>query len=153
MNLVSRSRYYRLLQLRVVSRSLSHDALVVLVHAFVTSRIGHGILLIDSRWPHLGVLGRLDRVLCSLLGSLCEFPNSALSLPTCAMCCTVLLPVAQRISYRIPALVSRCTLDCALSYLQRWSLPPSGRRCSRPSIWNDLPSELRLLPLTNLTGF
>src|SRR6218665_3320178 len=38
-NLITRSCYYQLRQLRVVMRSLSHDAAVVLVHAFVTSRI------------------------------------------------------------------------------------------------------------------
>ena len=40
-NLISRCCYYELRQLRVVSRSLSHDALVVLVHAIVTSRVDH----------------------------------------------------------------------------------------------------------------
>src|SRR6218665_23357 len=40
-NLITRSCYYQLRQLRVVMRSLSHDASVVLVHAFVTSRIDH----------------------------------------------------------------------------------------------------------------
>jgi len=56
-NLISRSCYYQLRQLRVVSHSLSHNALVVLVHAFVTSRIDHccSILVVLP----LGVLGRL----------------------------------------------------------------------------------------------
>src|SRR5688572_24728172 len=40
-NLISRSCYYQRRQLQVVSRSLSHDTLVALVHAFVTSRIDH----------------------------------------------------------------------------------------------------------------
>jgi hypothetical protein len=40
-NLVTRSCYYQLRKLRVVSRSLSHSATLALVHAFVTSRIDH----------------------------------------------------------------------------------------------------------------
>ena len=86
------------------------------------------------------------------------------------------LSVAQRISYRVAALVSRCILGCAPSYLSDLCRPVSdavARRALRsattgqllvamkrrafsvagPSIWNDLPSELRLLPLTNQTGF
>jgi len=92
------------------------------------------------------------------------------------------LPVAQRIPYRIAALVSRCIIGCAPSYLRDLCRPVSdvvARRALRsavtgqllvprarltarqrrafsvagPSIWNDLPSELRLLPLTNQTGF
>src|SRR5688572_9772485 len=62
-NLISRSCYYQLRQLRVVSRSLSHDALVVLVHAFVTSRIDHCYSILVGL--PLGVLGRLGRVLRS----------------------------------------------------------------------------------------
>src|SRR5688572_6839953 len=78
-NLVARSCYYQLRQLRVVSRSLSHDAVVVLVHAFVTSRIDNCCSLLAGL--PLGVLGRLDRVLRSaarLIGRLPKFsPVSA----------------------------------------------------------------------------
>src|ERR1043165_4738429 len=92
------------------------------------------------------------------------------------------LPVAQRIPYRIAALVSRCIVGCAPSYLRDLCRPVSdvvARRALRsattvqllvsralltgrqrrafsvagPSIWNDLPSEVRLLPLTNQTVF
>src|SRR6218665_2480546 len=38
-NLVARKCYYQLRQLRVVSRSLTHQSTLSLVHAFVTSRI------------------------------------------------------------------------------------------------------------------
>src|SRR5688572_18540870 len=62
-NSIARSCYYQLRQLRVVSRSLSHDAVVVLVHAFVTSRVDHCSSLLAGL--PLGVLGRLDRVLRS----------------------------------------------------------------------------------------
>src|SRR6218665_3711199 len=38
-NLVARKCYYQMRQLRVVSRSLTHQSTLTLVHAFVTSRI------------------------------------------------------------------------------------------------------------------
>ena len=129
----------------------------------------------------LGVLGRLDRVLRSaarLIGRIPKFASVS------AYMRDVLhwLPVAQRISYRIAALVSRCILGCAPSYLRDLCRPVSdvvARRSLRsatrgellvpwarlatkqrrafsvagPFIWNGLPLELRLLPLTNLTGF
>jgi hypothetical protein len=178
-NLISRSCYYQLRQLRVVSRSLSHDALVVLVHAFVTSRIDHCCSILVGL--PLGVLGRLDRVMRSaarLIGRIPKFGSVS------AYMRDVLhwLPVAQRIPYRIAALVSRCIVGCAPSYLRDLCRPvsdvvarralrsattgqllvPRARLAARqrrafsiagPSIWNDLPSELRLLPLTNQTGF
>ena len=178
-NLISQSCYYQLRQLRVVSRSLSHDALVVLVHAFVTSRIDHCCSILVGL--PLGVLGRLDRVMRSaarLIGRIPKFGSVS------AYMRDVLhwLPVAQRIPYRIAALVSRCIVGCAPSYLRDLCRPvsdvvarralrsatteqllvPRARLAARqrrafsiagPSIWNDLPSELRLLPLTNQTGF
>ena len=84
-NLVARSAYYQLRQLRVVSRSLSHDAVVVLVHAFVTSRIeivAPYLLVFPLRsWGDLIVYCAL---LLALLGG---FLNLLLSLPICVMCC------------------------------------------------------------------
>src|SRR6218665_604801 len=62
-NLITRSCYYQLRQLRVVMRSLSHDAVVVLVHAFVTSRIDHSCSVLVGL--PLGIIGHLDRVLRS----------------------------------------------------------------------------------------
>jgi len=163
----------------VVSRSLSHDALVVLVHAFVTSRIDHCCLILVGL--PLRVLGRLDRVIRSAarhIGRIRKFGSVS------AYMRDVLhwLPVAQRIPYWIAALVSCCIVGCAPSYLRDLCSPVSdvvARRALRsamtgqllvprarltarqrrafsvagPSIWNDLPSELRLLPLTNETGF
>src|SRR6218665_1612074 len=47
---------YQLRQLRVVMRSLSDDAAVVLVHAFVTSRIDHSCSVLVGL--PLGLIGR-----------------------------------------------------------------------------------------------
>jgi hypothetical protein len=98
--------------------------------------------------------------------------------------CDVLhwLPVAQRISYRVVALVWRCLLGCAPSYLCELCRPvsvvvarrnlrssargellvPRARSSIRqnrafsvvgPSTWNGLPLELRLLPRNDAPTF
>ena len=92
------------------------------------------------------------------------------------------LPVSQRISYRIAAMVSRCVLGCAPSYLHDLCRPvsdvaarqmlrsatkgmllvPRARLAIRkrrpfsvvgPSIWNDLPLDLRSLLVVHPSGF
>jgi len=161
------------------SLALSHDAVVVLVHAFVTSRIDNCCYLLAGL--PLGVLGRLDRVLRSaarLIGRLPKFS------PVSAYIRDVLhwLPISQRISYRTAAVVSRCVLGCAPSYLRDLCRPVSdvaARRVLRsttrgellvprarlaikqrrafsvvgPSIWNDLPLKLRSLLVSHPAGF
>src|SRR6218665_1043880 len=62
-NLIARKCYYQLRQLRVVSRSLTHQSRLTLVHAFVTSRIDCCCSLLAGL--PLGTLARLDRVLRS----------------------------------------------------------------------------------------
>src|SRR6218665_1238062 len=74
-NLITRSCYYQLRQLRVVMRSLSHDASVVLVHAFVTSRIDHSCSVLVGLL--LGLIGRLDRVLLSAARLIGHIPKYA----------------------------------------------------------------------------
>ena len=149
------------------------------MHAFVTSRIDYSCTIL-SGLP-LGILGRLDQVLRSAARLIGRIPKFA---PVSAYMRDELhwLPMAQRISYRTAALVSRCVLGCAPSYLRELCRPVSdvvARRALRsamrgelivprsrlsimqrrafsvvgPSTWNDLPLELRLLPLTNPTGF
>src|SRR6218665_1171405 len=57
-------------------RSLSHDAAVVLVHAFVTSRIDHSFTVLVG-FP-LGLIGRLDLVLRSaarLIGHISKYAS------------------------------------------------------------------------------
>src|SRR5688572_3550480 len=103
---------------------LSHDAVVVIVHAFVTSRIDYSCTIL-SGLP-LRTLGRLDRVLRSaarLVGRI-GLPKFA---PVSAYMRDELhwLPMAQRISYCTAALVSRCDLGCAPSYLREVCHPVS----------------------------
>ena len=178
-NLITRSCYYQLRQLRVVLRSLSHDAAVVLVHAFVTSRIDHCCSVLAGH-PS-GLIGRLDRVLRSAARLIGHIPKYA---PVSAYMRDVLhwLPASQRISYRIAALVWRCLTGSAPSYLYDLCRPVSdlaSRRALRsstkgellvprarssvrqrrafsvvgPSTWNGLSLTLRLLPRNDLPAF
>src|SRR6218665_3815219 len=59
----TRKCYYQLRQLRVVSRSFTHQSRLTLVHAFVTSRIDCCCSLLAGL--PLGTLARLGRVLRS----------------------------------------------------------------------------------------
>src|SRR6218665_1786865 len=85
-NLITRSCYYQLRQLRVVLRSLSHEAAVVLVHAFVTSRIDHSCSVLVGL--PLGLIGRLERFFDLLPALLVISPNMPRFLLTCVMSCT-----------------------------------------------------------------
>ena len=121
------SCYY---QLGVVSCSLNHDAIVILVQAFVTSRIDHWCPLLFGL-PLWILLDPAIRLIS--LGGLLHFP---LFLHTCMMCCIACL-CSQQIFYCIAALVSHC---CASSYLcdhcrpvsdvaARWVFPLSLSLC------------------------
>ena len=77
-NSITRSCYYQLRQLRVVSRSLSHNATVTLVHAFVTSRLDQCSSVLVGL--PLGLIGRLDRVLRSAARLIGHLPKYA---PVC----------------------------------------------------------------------
>src|SRR6218665_3519675 len=109
-------------QLRVVMRSLSGDAAVVLVHALVTSRIDHSCSVLVGL--SLGLIGRLDRVLRSaacLIGHIRKYASVSAYMRAVLHC----LPVPQRILYRISALVWRSVTGCALSYLTGLCRPVS----------------------------
>ena len=99
----------------MVSRSLTHQSRLALVHAFVTSRIDCCYSLLAGLL--LGTLARLNRVLRSaarLVGGLSKFSSIT------AYMRDVLhwLPISERIQYRITAMVSRCDLGCAPSYFR-----------------------------------
>ena len=137
-NLVTRSCYYQLRQLRVVSRSLSHSATMTLVHAFVTSRIDYCSSVLVGL--PLGLIGRLERVLRSAARLIGRIPKYA---PVSAYMRDVLhwLPVSQRISYRVAALVWRCRLSCAPMYLSSLCRPVSdlaARRALRSAATGEL---------------
>src|SRR6218665_3466897 len=121
-NLIARKCYYQLRQLRVVSRSLTHQSRGTLVHAFVTSRIDCCCSLLAGL--PLGTLAQLDRVLHSaacLVGGLSKFSSIT------AYMRDVLhwLFISERIQYRITAMVSHCVLGCAPSYLRDLCCPVS----------------------------
>ena len=129
----------------------------------------------------LGLIGRLERVLRSAARLIGRIPKYA---PVSAYMRDVLhwLPVSQRISYRVAALVWRCLTDCAPSYLSILCRPvsdlaarralrstttgellvPRARTSTRqrrafssvgPAIWNGLPLNLRLMPRLNSPAF
>src|SRR6218665_2836223 len=129
----------------------------------------------------LGTLAWLDRVLRSaahLVGGLSKFSSIT------AYMRDVLhwLPISERIQYRITAMVSRCVLGCAPSYLRDLCCPVSVLAACRvlssaargeflvppppfpiiqqrafsvegPSAWNDLPLELRSLLMAHPSKF
>src|ERR1043165_2332653 len=128
----------------------------------------------------LGFCGDWIEFYARLLVLLEDFLSSLLSLLTYVICCTGCL--SQRISYRTAAVVSRCVLGCAPSYLRDLCRPVSdvvARRALRsttrgelivprarlaikqrrafsvvgPSIWNDLPLKLRSLLVSHPAGF
>src|SRR5688572_24376841 len=83
----------------------------------------------------IGLIGRLDRVLRSAARLIGHLPKYT---PVSAYMRDVLhwLPDSQRISYRVDALVWRCLLGCAPSYLSDLSRPVSdlaARRTLRSS--------------------
>src|SRR6218665_2922680 len=103
-------------------RSLSHDAAVVLVHAFVTSRIDRSCSVLVGL--PLGLMGRLDWVLgyaAHLIGHIPKYASVS------AYVHDVLhwLPLSQRILYRISALVWQAVTGCAPSYLTDLCRPVS----------------------------
>src|SRR6218665_2888850 len=84
-NLIARKCYYQLRQPRVVSRSLTHQCRLTLVHAFVTSCTDCCFSLLIGL--PLGTLARLDRVLRSAARLVGGCPSFLPSLPTCVMYC------------------------------------------------------------------
>src|SRR5688572_22524365 len=82
----------------VLCSALSHDAAVVLVHAFVTSRVDNCSSILAGLLS--GLISRLDRVLRSAARLIGRIPKYA---SVYAYMRHVLhwLPASQRISYRI----------------------------------------------------
>src|SRR6218665_2879488 len=143
-NLTTRSCYYQLRQLRVVMRSLSHDAAVVLVHAFVTSRNDHSCsVLVGLPLGFIGRLYRVPRFTASLIGHIPKYASVS------AYMRDVLhwLPVSQRILYRSSARGELLVPRARSSLKQRRAFSVIDPTC------NQLPLTLRLLPWNNMSSF
>src|SRR6218665_2039992 len=169
---LTRSCFYQLRQLRVVSRSLSSSSTATLVHAFILNRLDYcsslclGLPYVRLR-PLDGVLRAATRLIGGVpkFGQIGEFMRDTLHW----------LPVRQRILHRVSTIAWRCILGVAPVYLSELFVLSSscpGRRSllsafrgdylipysytaikqnrafsmAGPSIWNGLPFELRSLP-------
>src|SRR6218665_3442950 len=163
--------YCQLQQLRVIARSLTFNAVVSLVHAFVFSRLDYcNSIFIDLPGVLMEKLRRVHRAAAGLIVGFRKFDRISHYM------WEVLdwLPFPQRISYRIASLVWRCLSGWAPSYMYLRELcrPLSscaGRRTLRssahgnlvvpfarsatmqtcsfsvvgPKTWNGLPADLR----------
>ena len=156
----------------MVSRSLTYQSKLTLVHAFASAVLTAAVLCWLG-WTEFSV--RLP----VLLGGC---PSFLPSLPTCVMYCIGSLHLSGHSIVCITALVSRCVLGCAPSYLRDLCCPVSilaARRVLRSaardeflvrrtrlvimqrkafsvvclSAWNDLPIELRSLLMAHHCNF
>ena len=180
-NLVVLKCYYQLHQLRVVSRSFTHQSTLTLVHAFVTSHIDcccsllAGLPLVGLSWP-----SRTEFCvqLSVLFGGLSKFS----SITACMFDVLHLLPISQRLQYSITAIVSLCVLPYTPSYLCDFCCPVSVlaahqvlRSAARgelfvpwaslailqwrafsvvgPAAWSDFPFELQSLLMAHPSKF
>ena len=178
-NSVSRSCFYQLRQLRVISRTLTPSAAATLVHAFVASRLDYcSSLYVGLPQSRIGRLERVLRAAARLIGGI---PKSG-HVSDYMRDVLHWLPLPQRISFRVSAFVWRSLVGTAPAYLQELCRSISaniGRRPLRsavrgdlsvpfartstmqhrafsvvgPSIWNGLPLELRLLPRNSSPAF
>ena len=178
-NRLTRNCFYQLRQLRIVSRSLTPSAASTLIHCFVTARLDYCCSLYAGLpASRLGCLDRVFHSAARLIGRIPKFAHVS------SFMRDVLhwLPIEQRIEYRIAALVWRCSLGIAPSYLvsslalssaqggsrslrsseQGLLLVPFARPSTRqhrafsvvgPSTWNSLPQDLCLLPRTLSSTF
>src|SRR6218665_1584382 len=176
---LTRSCYYHLRQLRVVSRSLSSSSASTLAHAFIANRLDYcfpfycGLPQVRLR-PLNGVLREAARMIGGVpkFGHISDYMRDVLHW----------LPVQQRIHYRISYIVWHCVLGDAPSYLLELLiltsacsglrslrsaskgdfLVPRARNATRqkkafsivgPSVWHGFPSELRFLPRDLTSSF
>ena len=178
-NLLCRSCYYQLRQLRVISRSLTPTAASTLVHAFVVSRLDYCSALYDGLPAvRIGCLDRVLRTAARLIGRIPKFGRVSEYMRDVLHW----LPIQQRITYRVSALVWRCLEGLGPQYLRELCCPTSGiqwrsalrsadqalllvprsrtttkqRRSfsvAGPVTWNGLPAVLRLVPRGHTTMF
>src|SRR6218665_2621437 len=169
---LTRSCFYHLCQLRVVSRSLSSSTTATSVHAFIVNHLDHcsslycGLPQVRLQ-PLDGVLKAAARMIGSIpkFGHISEFMRDTLHW----------LPVRQHIKYRLSSIAWLCVLGIVPTYLLELFILTSSctgqqslRSASRghfvvphatkaikqhrafsivgPAAWNTLPSEILSLP-------
>src|SRR6218665_2648867 len=102
---VCRSCYYQLRQLRVIARSLTSNAAVSLVHAFVFSRLDYcSSIFVGLPGVRMEKLRRVHRAAARLIGGFRKFDHISHFMRDVLHW----LPFPQRISYRIASLAWRC---------------------------------------------
>ena len=168
-NSIVRSCFYQLKQLRSVRRTLTRDATLTLVHAFVSSRVDYcNSVFAGSAETVVKKLQSVQNAAARLIA--CKKRNDHIT--------PVLrdelhwLPVRERIHYKIALTVYRCLHGLAPAYLSQYCIPvaslagrqglrsaahgdlylPPARtvrfgqrsfRSSGPSSWNSLPVDIR----------
>ena len=114
-NLLCRSCYYQLRQLRVVLRSLTFNAALTLIHSFVVSRLDYcSALYVGLPVTRVGCLDRVLRSAARLVGRIPKFGHVTDYMRDVLHW----LPFSQRVTYRISSLVWRCLAGVAPVYLQ-----------------------------------
>src|SRR6218665_2092445 len=135
---VCRSCYYQLRQLRVIARSLTFNAAVSLVRAFVFSRLDYcSSIFVGLPGVRMEKLRRVHRAAARLIGGIRKFDHISHYMRDVLHW----LPFPQRISYRIASLVWRYLSGWAPSYLRELCRPLSscsGRRALRSSAHGNL---------------
>ena len=162
--------FFHLRQLRSVRRSITTEAATALVHAFISSRLDYcNSLLYDIYDTLLNKLQRVQNAAARLINCTCKFDHVTSFLRDTLHW----LPIKQRIQYKIATLVYKSLNAMAPQYLKDMCLPVSalsGRQQLRsatnldlvvprtytktigprafaacgPSLWNSLPSGMRL---------
>ena len=168
---LTRSCYYALRQLRVVSRSLTTKTATTLVHAFVCNRLDYCSALYHGLpCTRLSPLDGVLRSAARLILGLSKYDHVSASIRDILHW----LPIQSRITYRVTTFAWRAALGNAPSYLCQFFTPSStlpGRVRLRattkgnflvprartalmqsrafslvgPSLWNTLPPELKAL--------
>ena len=166
---ISRQSYFQLRQLRVVSRSLTKDALKMLLHAFVFSRLDYcNSLFFGLPDTSISKLQSVQNAAARLFGGLRKFYHVTPILRDQLHW----LPIRQRIDFKIATLVYKSLNQLAPQYLldmlhfasddpvlsknrsaangqlmqEQWQTVNYGKRnfyYSAPCVWNSIPADIR----------
>lgn len=167
--IVARSCFYHLRQLRSIRRSLTFDSMCTLVHAFINSRVDYCNAVLYGATDE--VIRRLQMVLNAAARLITGTSRTAHITPILR---DILhwLPVQQRITYKIALMAFNCVRGTCPAYFNDVCVPvgtvearvrlrsaahgdmivpptqtvragPRSFRISGPTIWNSLPRHLR----------